>query len=553
MPSSPRDLATGFIPHRQDLAEQYRSAGLFDDRPLWAALADRADSTAPAVSDSDRTLTYRELAAAADRRAAGFAEAGLAPGDRVVLHVHNSVEFAITVFGLLRAGLVPVMTLPAHRISEIAHLADGSAARAYICDDVRGGFDFRGLATELRSRVPGVEHVFVTGDADGFAALPESDAPWTPPSVDPDMPALCLVSGGTTGLPKLIARTHNDYAFNARTSAEIAGLTAADVYLAALPAAHNFPLCCPGLLGMIAVGGHTVFTHDPSPDSAFTLIERHRVTVTALVPALAQLWCAATEWEPADISSLRLLQVGGAKLSAPDAAAIDAAMGPVVQQVFGMAEGLICYTRPGDDRTLVHVSQGAPMSAFDEVRIVDEDGRAVPDGEEGELQVRGPYTIRGYYRAPEHTARSVTDDGFYASGDLVRRLRSGHLSVTGRIKDTIVRAGENVAADDVEEHLLAHPAIAHTAVVGLPDDALGELICAVIVPGRDADAPSLPELRGFLAERGLASFKLPDRVHALGTLPVTSVGKIDKAALRTSLAQEQSVPGTSAVVPDSGQ
>ncbi|MBM7365462.1 (2,3-dihydroxybenzoyl)adenylate synthase [Gordonia hydrophobica] len=538
MPSFPRDLATGFVPHPDALAEQYRALGVFDDRPLWAPLADRADSDAPAVSDAEtgRTLSYRALLQAADRRAAGFAAVGLQPGDRVVLHLSNSAEFAVTFFGLLRAGLAPVMTLPAHRITEIAHLAAGSGARAYICDDARGGYDFRGLAADLIARVPGVEHVFVTGDPGSFAPLPDADTPWTPPTVDPDLPALFLVSGGTTGLPKLIARTHNDYAFNARISAEIAALTADDVYLAALPAAHNFPLSCPGLLGMIGVGGHTVFTQNPSPDAAFDVIEKYRVTVAALVPALAQLWCAATEWEPADISSLRLLQVGGAKLAAPDAVAIDAAMGPIVQQVFGMAEGLICYTRVDDARELVHVCQGAPMSPLDEVRIVDEHGREVPDGEEGELQVRGPYTIRGYYRAPEHNARSFSGDGFYSSGDLVRRLPSGHLAVTGRIKDTIVRAGENVAADDVEEHLLAHPAIAHTAVVGLPDDALGELICAVVVPGRDAAAPSLPDIRSFLADRGLASFKLPDRLHTLGTLPVTSVGKIDKAALRTTLA-----------------
>jgi len=541
MPPLASDLATGFVAHRDELVDRYRAAGIFDERPLWAPLVDAVAATpdAPAVSDAatGRTLSYADLLAAADGRAAGFVAAGLQPGDRAVLQLHNSAEFAVAFFGLLRAGIVPVMTLPAHRITEIAHLAAGSGARAYICDDVRGGFDFRELAADLRERVPAVQQVFVTGDPGAFASLPDRPGPWTPPAIDADLPALFLVSGGTTGLPKLIARTHNDYAFNAVTSAEIAGLTAADTYLAVLPAAHNFPLCCPGLLGMVGVGGHTVFAQNPSPDSAFDVIEKFRVTVTALVPALAQLWCAATEWEPADLSSLRLLQVGGSKLSEPDAAAIDAAMGPVVQQVFGMAEGLICYTRAGDARELVHVSQGLPMSPFDEVRVVDQDGRAVADGEEGELQVRGPYTIRGYYRAPEHNARSFTADGFYSSGDLVRRLPSGHLSVTGRIKDTIVRAGENVAADDVEEHLLAHPGIAHAAVVGVPDDALGELICAVVVGGRDAAVPSLPDIRTFLAARGLAAFKLPDRIHPADSLPVTSVGKVDKAALREQLAR----------------
>ena len=205
-----------------------------------------------------------------------------------------------------------------------------------------------------------------------------------------------------------------------------------------------------------------------------------------------------------------------------------------------MAEGLICYTRLDDPRELVHAVQGAPMSEFDEVRVVDENGDDVPDGTDGELLVRGPYTIRGYYRADEHNARSFTPEGFYRSGDRVRRLPSGHLAVTGRIKDTIVRAGENVAADDVEENLLAHQSIRAAAVVGLADESLGEKICAAVVLSHDHPRGrelTLPEVRTFLAERGLASFKLPDRLVVVPTLPVTAVGKIDKAVLVRSLQE----------------
>ncbi|MEE3849924.1 AMP-binding protein [Gordonia sp. LSe1-13] len=541
------DLLAGFAPHPDDAAQRYRDAGIFDDRPLWHMLEQAATARpdAPAVTDTGgdhRTLSYADLWSAALRRAAGFAAAGLAPGMRVILQQHNSAEFVITLFGLLRAGVVPVMTLPAHRISEIAHLAAGAGAVAYVTEDGRRGYDHRELAAELQQRVPAVAQVFVAGDPGPYRPLPDTDpdAVTLPDAddVDPEAPALFLISGGTTGLPKLIARTHNDYAFNARRSAEIAELSAADTYLVALPGAHNFPLCCPGMLGMMAVGGHVVFTDNPSPDNTFDLIEQYRITVTALVPALAQVWCAATEWEPADISSLRLLQVGGAKLAEPDAVALDAALGDVVQQVFGMAEGLICYTRLDDPRDLVHAVQGAPMSEFDEVRVVDEHGADVPDGTDGELLVRGPYTIRGYYRAAEHNARSFSADGYYRSGDRVRRLPSGHLAVTGRIKDTIVRGGENVAADDVEENLLAHPSIRAAAVIGLPDEALGEKICAAVVlshdhpPGRPLE---LPDVRGFLTEKGLASFKLPDRLVVVPTLPVTAVGKIDKAAMRASL------------------
>ncbi|GAB85666.1 AMP-binding protein [Gordonia rubripertincta] len=541
------DLLDGFTPYADAQADRYRDAGLFRGLPLFAGFDASAGRIpdAPAVTDASidgpRTLTYSELRAASLRRAAGFVGAGLRPGERVVLQQNNSLDFVVNLLGLLRAGVAPVMTLPAHRITEIAHLAAGAGAVAYVGEDGRRGFDFRDLATELQSRVPTVAQVFISGDPGPFAAAPDADSASVdlPAAPNAELPALFLLSGGTTGLPKLIARTHDDYDLNARLSAEVANLTADDTYLVALPAAHNFPLCCPGILGVLGVGGHVVFTDNPSPDNTFDLIERHRVTVTALVPALAQLWCAATEWEPADISSLRLLQVGGAKLAHPDAVALDEALGPVVQQVFGMAEGLICYTRPDEPRALVHEVQGSPMSEFDEVRVVDEEGADVPDGEEGELLVRGPYTIRGYYRADAHNEKSFTPDGFYRSGDKVTRLPSGHLSVTGRIKDTIVRAGENVAADDVEENLLAHSSVRQVAVVGLPDDALGEKICAAVVLSHDhppARPLELATLRTFLADRGLASFKLPDVVRVVRTLPVTAVGKIDKKVLREQLA-----------------
>ena len=539
--STPTAVTTGFVPRPADFIDRYRARGCYLDAPLWQLLDDAATSSpdSPALTDPGaqppRTLTYAALLAATRRRAGGFLRAGLQPGQRVVVQQNNTAELVVNVFALMRAGLLPVMALPAHRRAEITHLARTSGASAYVTEDGRHGFDHRTLATDLVDDVESLAHVFIDGDPGGFLPLPDADGVELPSAdgIDANLPALFLISGGTTGLPKLIPRTHNDYSFNARRSAEIAGLVDTDVYLVALPGAHNFPLCCPGMLGVISTGGHIVLGTDPSPDAAFDLIETYGVTVTALVPALAQVWCAATEWEPADISSLRLLQVGGAKLAEPDAVALDAALGDVVQQVFGMAEGLICYTRLDDPRELVHTTQGRPMSDDDELRVVDESGVDVPVGTEGELLVRGPYTIRGYYRADDHNTRSFTDDGFYRSGDRVRVLPSGHVAVTGRIKDTIVRAGENVAADDVEESLLAHPSIRQVAVIGLPDDSLGERICAVVVPtdGPKSPAADLRTLRTFLTDQGVAPFKLPDQVIVATRLPVTPVGKIDKRAL----------------------
>ncbi|WP_459549115.1 (2,3-dihydroxybenzoyl)adenylate synthase [Nocardia sp. X0981] len=523
----------GYVPFPAELADSYRAAGYWTGTPLGELLRNtaRRRPDRPALL-GPRPLTYAELDAEADRMAYGFLTLGLAPGDRVVVQLPNTPEFAIVLFGLLRAGIIPVLTLPAHRRAEIAHLAALSGAVAYLIADRQGDFDYRELAAGLVATVESVRHVLVLGDPGDFTDLLSiARDTGTLPEPDPSDIALMLVSGGTTGLPKLIARTHDDYVYNARASAAVCALGENDVYLATLPAAHNFPLACPGILGTVATGGALVFVADPSPESAFAVIERYGVTVTAVVPPLAQLWSAAVEWEDADISSLRLLQVGGAKLAEVNAREIAPALNVTLQQVFGMAEGLLNFTRLDDDPDLVCTTQGRPLCPADEIRVVDESGADVAPGAEGELLTRGPYTLRGYYRAPEHNSRAFTPDGYYRSGDLVRQLPSGHLVVSGRIKDVINRGGENISCDELEEHLLAHPAVRHAAAVGLPDPGLGEKVCAVLVV--TDEMPSLAEIKEFLTGRGLATYKLPDVLRRADTLPVTAVGKIDKKALRS--------------------
>ncbi|MBJ8340702.1 AMP-binding protein [Antrihabitans sp. YC3-6] len=527
----------GFVGFRDDLAATYRKAGFWQGRTLGAVLRDAAAQwpTSTAIKSDDGDLTYREVDEAADRMASGLIALGIEPGDRVVVQLPNTTEFVPTLFGLLRAGAIPVLCLPAHRALEIGHLAELSGAVGYVIPDSAAGFDYRELAETVRARVPSLAHVLVLGEPGPFTALDTVPRePTTLPDLDPSDIALLLVSGGTTGVPKLIPRTHDDYVYNATASARVCELTNDDVYLVTLPAAHNFPLACPGILGTLSVGGAVTFVADPSPENAFATIERHGVTVTAVVPPLAQLWCVATDWEDANLETLRLLQVGGAKLAESNAREVRPQLGATLQQVFGMAEGLLNYTRLDDSDDIVATTQGRPLSPADEVRVVDADGSPVPTGTEGELTTRGPYTIRGYYRAEEHNVRAITSDGFYRSGDLVTQLPSGHLMVTGRIKDVINRGGENVSCDELEEHLLAHPAVRHAAAVGIPDDSLGEKICAALVV---VDAmPSLAEFKSFLTDRGLAPYKLPDSLYRLESLPITAVGKIDKRALAAQIA-----------------
>ncbi|MBL7497663.1 AMP-binding protein, partial [Frankia sp. CN7] len=555
-------LADDWARWPEEFERRYRADGYWRDETLgelpraWA----RRSGDATALVAGDRRISYAELDAEADDLAAGLATLGLAAGDRVILHLPNRAELVTVLFALARLGAVPVLALPAHRRTEIEHFARLSDAVAYVIADRHEGFDYRDLAGELTEAVGSLRHVLVAGEAGPFTALdavaaagaaarrrgeaagpagaspPGARAPDAgAPRQDPAGVALMLISGGTTGKPKLIPRTHRDYAYNARASAAVAGLAAADVYLAALPAAHNFPLACPGILGTLGAGGTVVLAASASPDVAFRLIAAERVTVTALVPALARMWTDAAGWERPDLTSLRLLQVGGARLDEGLAREIPGALGCAVQQVFGMAEGLLNFTRLDDPPDLVATTQGRPLADADELRVVDGEGAEVAPTEVGELWTRGPYTIRGYYRAAAHNAVTFTSDGFYRTGDLVRRLPSGHLVVEGRVKDVINRGGEKISAGELEEELLAHPAIAQAAVVGIADETVGESICAVVVPPPGAEPPGLGQLRGHLVERGLARIKLPDRLVVLDALPLTAVGKIDKKELRRRL------------------
>ncbi len=538
------DLSSGFVPFPADRAARYRQAGYWTDEPLDSILSNGAAKwpDVAAIIDAQRRYTFAELDSLAELVAARLHALGLRAGDRVLLQLPNSTQFAVAFFGLLRAGVVPVMCLFGHRSAELSHFAAVSGAVGLIITDTAAGFDFREMAAALRRQHPALRHVIVDGDPGPYlpfstltAPAADGEATAAPARADFDAaaPALLLVSGGTTGLPKLIARTHNDYLYTAVASAQAYGMTSADTYLVALPAGHNFPLACPGLLGAMTVGAPTVFTADASPENAFALIDEHQVTVTGLVNALAKVWAQACDWEPVLPTSLRVVQVGGSRMTAEEAEFILDNLTPGLSQIFGMAEGMLNFTRPGDPVEVQLHTQGRPMSDLDEMRVVDEHGADVPPGEEGELLVRGPYTINGYYRAEEANARSFSPDGYYRSGDRVRIFtdgpRAGYVEVTGRIKDVIHRGGETVSASDLEEHLFAHPGIYAAAAVAMPDEYLGEKICAAVVfSGRPL---TLAELNGFLDSRGVSEHTKPDMLAALPSLPKTAVGKVDKSQI----------------------
>lgn len=539
-----------FTPWPPELAASYRAAGYWQGQTLGEMLehSSQAWPERLALVCGQRRWTYAELAHKARGFSHGLAALGIGHGDCVVLQLPNVAEFFVALFALFRLGAWPVLAQPAHRESEIGHLCQLSEACALIVADHDQGFDYRPLAGTVMAGTPGLRHVIVCGESaefTAFDALHEPTAPTPPATTHANTPAnppvlasevaFLQLSGGSTGLPKLIPRTHDDYLYSVRASAAICHLNQDTVYLCALPVAHNFPLSSPGTLGVLSVGGCVVLARHAAPELVFALIAAERVTLTALVPSLLQVWLEAARapQQRQQLASLSCIQVGGAPLAPTLAAQVQPMLGCLLQQVFGMAEGLVNYTRFDENSELQLGTQGRPISPHDEVRVVDDDDADLPDGSTGHLLTRGPYTIRGYFRAASHNAQAFTPDGFYRTGDLVQRLPSGHLRVLGRAKDQINRGGDKIAAEEIEHHLQAHPGVLGAALVAMPDAFLGERSCAFIVR-REASLHAR-DLHAFLRQRGLASYKIPDRIEFTPALPLTAVGKVDKRHLRQLL------------------
>lgn len=534
--------------------EWYRASGWWTDELLhdFVLRHARQDPQAEAISAPGLRLTRSDLTAQVLRVSEAFRWLGAGPGARVVVQLPNEPEVLVVVLALARIGAAAVLAPPGLRIRELRHITQTSAAGIVVVNARAQHGANLAAGRELAASCRGVHSLVITGmPAGGASARPgeymlsslsvqaSADPPAPSPGARPGDVALYLLSGGTTGLPKLIPRTHQDYVYNLKVSAEVAGLDASSVYLGALPVCHNFALGCPGVLGTLAFGGRVVLPQARTVDAVLAAMTAEGVTISAAVPSLAVRWAASARARPDLAAGLKLavLQAGAARISGPQVAEVTAALGCTIQQVYGMSEGLLAFSRLDDAQEIVAETQGRPASAGDEWRLVDEDGRDVPHGEPGELWVRGPYTVRGYLASADVNDAAFGPEGWYRTGDIVRVHPSGNFVVVGRRRDFINRGGEKVSATEVEELASAHPSVLSAAAISVPSEAFGEGIC-VFVTLRSGCGLELVELRRFLSGCGVAPYKLPDRLEVVSELPVTAVGKVDKTALRAAAGEE---------------
>jgi 2,3-dihydroxybenzoate-AMP ligase len=535
-------MLEGVVPFPPADAQRWRAKGYWQDKSLadeFAVVFERYANRI-ALIDGDRQYSYADVDRLSSRLALNLLALGMKPLDRAVLALPNVAEFVILYFALQKIGAIPIAALATHRYAEISQFVQIAQAAACFYPERQSDFEFEPMVRRVRQESPCLELCVSLGRLRELIgrepALAKSELAKI--RIDPADPCIFQLSGGTTGVPKLIPRTHNDYAYNSKTAAPVCGVTGDSVLLLALPIAHNLPLACPGIQGYFFNGGKVVLSPTTRPEEMLRLAAKHRVTHIKVVPALLIRLINSPEIGGHDLSSVKVIQSGGQRMQ-PEVRLKTHRLIPsaFVQENFGMSEGMLFFVRLDDPEEVKLETCGRPICPDDEVRLCDDEGREVPPGEVGELTCRGPYTLRGYYGVPEYNARQFTPDGFYRSGDLMRLHPSGNYVVEGRKKDLINRGAEKISAEEIENLILQHPAVQNVACVPTPDPDLGEKMCACIIL-RSGAALSLKELVDFLKEKEIAKFKLPERLEVFQDFPLSTFGKVSKKVLAEMVATD---------------
>jgi 2,3-dihydroxybenzoate-AMP ligase len=499
-------------------------------------------------------LTYRQLKEWTDRAAIAFLELGIKKLDRVLLQIPKWAEFVYAYYGLHKMGAIPVMCLPRFSQREMDHFCGITEAKAWIVPLHHEKTDYLPVIESIRSGQPLLKHILVVDPNEGSREkwprgtisfselLRKVDLSRYPrdylQSFRPDPEEIChlMPTGGTTGLPKLVPRTHNDWYCNIEYRAKAWQRSPRDITLIATPITHNMAIEV-SLNPSFLTGGKVVMISSTRPREILEAIEKERVTTMILAVAQVQQIVDFPELHQYNVSSLQVIATGGSYMPPEVIRKVFERLKCKFYNVYGSSEGPCTQTRYEDPEEIVLHTVGWPVCPYDEFKVIDTNGNVLPQGKEGELVARGPCIFRGYYKSETENREAFTPDGFYRTGDIAKFDPEGRLILTGRKKDIIIRGGENISAREVEELISAHPSVEQVAAVAMPDPILGERVCAFI-KHRKGMPVSFEEIVSYLKEKRTSVLYLPERVEIIEEMPLTNVGKVDKKRLREDIKEK---------------
>ena len=537
----------GFRPYDPKAAARYKR------RRWWLGMTlgdvfDKACDLYPsqdALVGSDRRYTYSRLRHNVDIMAFRLLQEGFKPGDRVLLQLPNWPEFVISYFALQKAGLIMVLLTVNHTAGEISHLTDLTRPKGWILPACYRETDMMPLVKKIMEQNPALDKAIFAGPEipAGFMQMSDllhSGAPGEEiqtvlAKARPDPHDVCqiLPSGGTTGLPKGAPRTHNDYICNVEYKSRAWHLNVTDNCLVTTTVGHNLALLvC--VAGPVFHGATIVMLDSTYPRDFCQIVQDEKITCTGMVPTLISRIVNFENLSDFDLTSLRKIYVGAAN-SPPDLVQmVEKKIGARYINAFGMVEGPCAQTRPDNALEIRSQTIGWPVCPYDEIKTVDVKGNSTGPGIEGEMVAKGPGIFTGYFGNPQANQSAFTPDGYFRTGDLAVIDENGRIRISGRVKDIIIRGGENIGAREVEELISAHTLVEYVAVVAMPDPDLGEQICAYIKPVAGAKV-SHEDIVQHLKRNGTAKKFFPARTEIVSEIPLTAAGKADKKALKADI------------------
>ncbi len=502
------------------------------------------DPDAPFLLTERSTLTYAEVESQAEALTASLAHLGVEPGDRIATVLPSCPEFVVTVFAAAKLGAIVVPLNPRLPRTELQYMLRHSGSACAITAEEAFGNDYLELFDSLLEQLPELRHVVTVGEEDLWyddqmfqwedLLSAGTGRDFTAKSADPDATFAIVYTAGTTGKPKGVELTHRNLLHAASATAETVALGDDDVVVGISALYQVFGLA-PGLLGTLFAGASLVLADGGDAKQTLDLADRYRATIHYGTPTLFARELRAIARRGRRPESVRLCVVSGAPMRDELARRIEASFGAPVVAAYSLTEAasVLALGRPQDPPGKRLFTVGRPVAKTD-VRVTEEDGDALPAESVGELRVRGPGVMRGYYRQPGATAASLDAQGYLRTGDLGMLDEDGYLHLLGRRTEVVIRDGYNVYPREIEDRLGAHPAVEKAAVVGIADEILGEAICACVARV-EGGVVSEEEIRDWCA-LALAEYKVPDLITFIEDLPLTRTGKV----WRTELARRVS-------------